>query len=455
MVFQVSPVNLINLIIIAAGIGVSVLCFLHITVSRSLERDVRRCFQFLFLLLLLYITTHLARQLLDGQPGQGVRDALYPVTFAEMLSAGFLSCLMSLLVLNVTKPRRGWRSLHLVLAGLISAHAVLLVAGSFSGFVYTFDGENVYHRGPGYLFSNLFPLLMLILNMVLLVRYRRKIQRRVKIAFWNYMIAPIAAILIQSLFYGVQYIILASVAASVYMYFVIIREQRERAERQSQMISRLQNGLILVLADMVESRDKCTGDHVRKTAEYTRITLEQLRRDGAYPDRLTDDFIADVVRSAPLHDVGKIQVPDAILNKPGKLTPEEFEEIKKHTTAGRDIISSAIDMVSEESSGYLIEARNLAWCHHEKWDGTGYPRGLAGEDIPLSARIMAVADVFDALVSRRSYKEPFPFDRSMEIIREGSGTHFDPKVAQAFLRAEAEVRRVAGGQDNASGEIRA
>ena len=443
MVFQVSPVNLVNLIIVAAGIGVSVLCFLHITVSGALERTVRRCFQILFLLLLLYITTHLARQLMDGQPGAGVRAALYAVTFAEMLSACFLSCLMSLLVLNVTKPRRGWKPLHLALILLIAVHTSLLAAGSFYGFVYTFDGENVYHRGPGYLFSNLVPLVMLVLNMVLLVRYRRRIQRRVKIAFWNYMIAPIAAILVQTLFYGIQYIILASVAASVYMYFVIIREQRERSENQNAQISRLQNGLILVLADLVESRDKRTGDHVHKTAEYARIILERLRRDGVYRDALTEEFIEDVVHSAPLHDVGKIQVPDAILNKPGKLTEEEFEEIKGHTTAGRDIISRAIDMVSVESSGYLNEARNLAYCHHEKWNGGGYPQGLSGEEIPLSARVMAVADVFDALVSQRSYKDALPFEKAMEIIREGSGTHFDPKVAEAFLRSEEAVRAVA------------
>ena len=136
-------------------------------------------------------------------------------------------------------------------------------------------------------------------------------------------------------------------------------------------------------------------------------------------------------------------MPDAILNKPGKLTSEEFNEIKKHTTAGHDIITSAMDMVSEESSGYLNEARNLAYCHHEKWNGTGYPQHLAGEEIPLSARIMAVADVFDALVSRRSYKEPMTFEKAMEIIREGSGTHFDPNVVEAFLQAEDEVRKVA------------
>ena len=217
----------------------------------------------------------------------------------------------------------------------------------------------------------------------------------------------------------------------------------ENQAKQNEVISKLQNGLILVLADIVESRDKCTGDHVRKTADYTRIIMEQMKREGFYTDQLTDEFIEDVVNSAPLHDVGKIHVPDAILNKPGKLTDEEFEEIKSHTSAGRDVIDSAIAMVSEGSSGYLNEARNLAYCHHEKWNGRGYPQGIQGEEIPLSARIMAVADVFDALISRRSYKEPFTVEKAMEIIREGSGTHFDPKVAEAFLHAEEEVRKVA------------
>ena len=128
----------------------------------------------------------------------------------------------------------------------------------------------------------------------------------------------------------------------------------------------------------------------------------ELRSKGKYTDLLTDEYIDDVVNSAPLHDIGKIKVPDAILNKPGKLTDEEFNEIKKHTTAGREIIEQAIEQVSADSS-YLKEAQNLAYCHHEKWNGSGYPCGISGEDIPLSARVMAVADVFDALVSKRSY----------------------------------------------------
>ena len=165
-----------------------------------------------------------------------------------------------------------------------------------------------------------------------------------------------------------------------------------------------------------------------------------MRRQGFYADEITDDFIDDVVISAPLHDVGKIKVPDAILNKPGRLDDEEFEIMKKHTIAGRDIINQAMELVPEP--GYLSEARNLAEYHHEKWNGKGYPHGIKGEKIPLSARAMAVADVFDALVSKRSYKEGFPFDKAMEIIVEGSGEHFDPKCVVAFVAAKEEVRKV-------------
>lgn len=212
-------------------------------------------------------------------------------------------------------------------------------------------------------------------------------------------------------------------------------------QKKSNQLSKMQNGIILVLADLVESRDKCTGDHVRKTAAYAEIILRQMKKEGVYSDMLTDDFINEVVSSAPLHDVGKIKVPDAILNKPGRLTDEEFKRMQAHTTAGGEVIDKAIALVDDET-GYLNEAKNLATYHHEKWNGKGYPMGLSGEDIPLSARVMAVADVFDALVSRRSYKEPFSFEKAVDIIKSDSGTHFDPEVVKAFLDAEDEIRRV-------------
>ena len=212
-------------------------------------------------------------------------------------------------------------------------------------------------------------------------------------------------------------------------------------ELKREQVTRLQNGLVLVLADMVENRDKCTGDHVLKTAVYCEVILRRMKEDGIYADQLSDEFINEVVHSAPLHDIGKIKVSDIILNKPGKLTDDEFKTMQSHTTAGGEIIDKVIKTVGEKSE-YLTEAKNLASYHHEKWNGKGYPTGISGEEIPLSARVMAVADVFDALVSRRSYKEPFSVDKAISIIREDAGKHFDPLVVQAFLNAEDEIRRV-------------
>ena len=219
------------------------------------------------------------------------------------------------------------------------------------------------------------------------------------------------------------------------------------AQKRNAQITKLQNGLILVLADLVESRDKCTGNHVRNTANYARMIMEQMQKDGIYSEYITDDYIFEVVSAAPLHDVGKIQVPDAILNKPGKLTDEEFSKMKDHASAGAEILSQAIGTMADAESGYLREAMNVANYHHERWDGKGYPKGLAGEYIPLSARIMAVADVFDALVAKRSYKEGFPVDKALAIIKEGIGTQFDPKVVEAFLHTEDKVRAWAETQN--------
>ncbi|MBR6479328.1 MAG: HD domain-containing protein [Clostridia bacterium] len=215
----------------------------------------------------------------------------------------------------------------------------------------------------------------------------------------------------------------------------------EDVEKKGAQIEKMQSGLIYILADMVESRDKCTGDHVRKTAAYVELIMQLMKENNIYADELTDEFMRDVYSSAPLHDVGKIKVSDIILNKPGKLTDEEFAEMKSHTTAGKDIIERAIELSGE--SGYLSEALNLATYHHEKWDGSGYPTGLKGEEIPLSARIMAVSDVFDALLSIRSYKQPFSFEKAMSIIEEGIGTHFDTQIAKVFVDNQERVYKVA------------
>ena len=210
--------------------------------------------------------------------------------------------------------------------------------------------------------------------------------------------------------------------------------------RKSEAITKMQSALIITMADMVESRDSDTGAHVLKTAAYVRIILQGLKRNGYYAEKLSDKYMRDVEMSAPLHDVGKINIPDAILNKPGKLTDEEYAIMKTHTTAGKKIMENAIS--SMEGDNYLKEARNMAAYHHERWDGKGYPEGLHGEMIPLSARVMAVADVFDALSSVRVYKPAFPLEVAVKIIQDGAGTQFDPLCVEVFLESLAEVKKV-------------
>lgn len=216
------------------------------------------------------------------------------------------------------------------------------------------------------------------------------------------------------------------------------------SQRKNEAISTFQSGMINVMADLVESRDQSTGDHIKNTSEYVAIICDELIKEGKFSDVLNEEFKNNIVASAPMHDIGKIKISDTILNKPGKFTDEEYEIMKTHAAEGAKIISTVKKSVESDAlkEDYLGEAENMAHYHHEKWNGKGYPCGLKGEEIPLSARIMAVADVFDALVAARVYKPAMPFEKALSIIKESSGEHFDPVIVEAFVNAEDKIRAV-------------
>lgn len=228
--------------------------------------------------------------------------------------------------------------------------------------------------------------------------------------------------------------VLNCIAASVIIAFVINSNYRDYYYKKN---IHLQKSLISAMADLVENRDENTGGHIQRTSRYVEIIARKLQSDGKFTDVLTDKYIEDMVIAAPLHDVGKIHIPDAILNKPGKLDAEEFTTMKTHSAAGGAIISQIESETGEIE--YLKIAKQMAEFHHERMDGKGYPHGLKGDEIPLCARILAVADVFDAVSSKRCYKEAFSLDKSFAIIEEESGSHFDADVVKAFLDSRKEV----------------
>ena len=217
---------------------------------------------------------------------------------------------------------------------------------------------------------------------------------------------------------------------------------RLEVERQTRRVNAIQDVTILAMASLAETRDSDTGNHIRRTQFYVIELAKRLKDHPRFRHFLTDDNIELLFKSAPLHDIGKVGIPDRILLKPGRFEPHEFEIMKTHTTLGREAIEQAEKALDIEVD-FLKLAKEIAYSHQEKWDGSGYPEGLSCDDIPISARLMAVADVYDALISRRIYKEGMPHEKAVDIIRDGSGSHFDPDIVDVFLDAMEVFREIA------------
>ena len=216
----------------------------------------------------------------------------------------------------------------------------------------------------------------------------------------------------------------------------------QEVQRRTREVMAIQDVTIHAMASLAETRDNETGNHIRRTQHYVKVLAEQLREHPRFRHFLSDETIELLFKSAPLHDIGKIGIPDSVLLKPGRLTEDEFAIMKTHTTLGRDAIQHAEDQLGMPV-GFLSLAKEIAYSHQEKWDGSGYPQGLAAEAIPISARLMAVADVYDALISRRVYKAGMPHEQAVEIIRQGRGTHFDPDICDAFVACTEQFQAIA------------
>jgi putative two-component system response regulator len=215
-----------------------------------------------------------------------------------------------------------------------------------------------------------------------------------------------------------------------------------QVSRRTREVSAIQDVTILAMASLAETRDSDTGNHILRTQHYVRALADHLCSHPRFSAFLTDYNRQMLFKSAPLHDIGKVGIPDRILLKPGKLTAEEFEIMKTHTTLGRDAIDHAERALGTDVE-FLRLAKEIAYSHQEKWDGSGYPQGLAGDAIPISARLMALADVYDALISRRVYKEPMSHAQAVGILVAGRGSHFDPDITDAFVAIQDQFKATA------------
>ena len=322
----------------------------------------------------------------------------------------------------------------IVAASAFCLHAAAQIVSAPFGWIFYYDSMGRYVRGTHYMLYQAAFIGSLVFLIVCLVIVGRRFNHRDRftiVMIFVVMAAALVPLLIFKIY--TNYLGIGMCASLCYIYYNDLKQEdiQEKLVADQRALFEMQTHTISGMANLIENRDLETGEHVTRTSQYVRTLAEFARRDGVYAEALDDRFISTLYMMAPMHDIGKIVVPDRVLKKPGRLTEAEFAQMKRHASEGGRIIREVLSGVADEA--YVAMASDIAMYHHERWDGAGYPSGLAGEAIPLSARIMAIADVYDALISARCYKAPVPKEKAFEIIRQEAGTHFDPKLAEVFL----------------------
>ncbi len=275
----------------------------------------------------------------------------------------------------------------------------------------------------------------IILTVGAFFRRWRFIESRKRASVFTYLLALAGVTSVQMVF---PETLISGVAVTIFILGVYINLESPSIKE----LSHFHTETVMSFANLIENRDNSTGGHIKRTSRYVELIADELQNRGYYKDVLTKDYVTNLLKAAPMHDIGKISVPDAILQKPDKLTAEEFEEMKKHAQKGGDIIRETFRNLGDEA--FRKMAFEVARYHHEKWNGKGYPDGLKRKEIPLCARIMAVADVFDAVSQNRCYRNAMPLEKCFEIIEQGSGQDFDPLIADIFIDIKGKVEQVHG-----------
>ena len=329
--------------------------------------------------------------------------------------------------------------------GFFGANLIIEIVLACLGKNFYFDATG-YHRGDLFILYEIVYGISLAYLLVSLVLVSLHFKHRDVTTIGLILVGLVVGGIIPMTFFklNVAYLAIGVAASLCYIFYndLIQQDTKDYLVENERKLSEIQSHIISGMANLIESRDTDTGEHVNRTSRYVKVIAEEAREQGVYADIITDHFIILLYTLAPMHDVGKIVVSDQILKQPRRLTNEEFEVMKKHAKDGGAVVKKILDGITDEE--YIHFAADIATYHHERWDGTGYPLGLKEEAIPLAARIMAIADVFDALISKRCYKDAYPIEEAFEIIKSESGTHFDPKLVDVFLSNKEKIIELSG-----------
>ncbi|MBR3921270.1 MAG: HD domain-containing protein, partial [Oscillospiraceae bacterium] len=273
----------------------------------------------------------------------------------------------------------------------------------------------------------------IVMSVIAFFRRWRYIESHKRMSIFTYLLVLAVVTVVQMIF---PETLISSIAVTIFILGIYLNLENPAIRE----LSHFHTETVMSFANLIENRDNNTGGHIKRTSRYVEIIADELRKRGYHKETLTKDYMTNLLKAAPMHDIGKVSVPDAVLQKPGKLTDEEFATMKKHAENGGDIIRETFRNLGDED--FRRMAFEVARYHHEKWNGRGYPDGLKADEIPLCARIMAVADVFDAISEKRCYRDAMPMDKCFEIIEKGSGEDFDPMIAEIFLSVRDKVEDV-------------
>ena len=385
------------------------------------------------------IAAGIAEIIFDGATAYTVnmQDVVPPVVnlllhLFFLLSLDLFIFIVFIYILSISEglPRKK-RWYALIVSPLIVNAAV--VSAFIPKLYYITGGVTSYSMGVSVYACFVMAVLYIIASVATVFRRWRYLERHKKISILTSLTAMSVITCLQMIF---PELLITALAPTVIILGAYLNQENPSLQR----LGRFHNDMVTGFSTLIENRDDSTGEHVLRTTAYVKLIANELQSRGFYKEHLTKDFISDLVMSAPMHDVGKIAIPDDILKKPGRLTDEEFAIMKTHAERGGEIIKQTFGHTGRKE--YSQTAYEVARYHHEKWNGKGYPEGLSGKSIPLSARIMAVADVFDAVSAKRCYRDAMPLEECFKIISDGSGRDFDPIVADVFLDMRDKVEEI-------------